>query len=130
MGLRRGLIADETGKLGSMGIAYGTQTHTQPYVYTNPTSNTIIRKTDLLYVLCNGSPSELGLTIALFDYTKKRRDAVSSVVFVFQVNDCSGKVKRGGRGEGKKFLFFPMFYVCFYLTIFKLSFRILFSFCI
>jgi hypothetical protein len=103
MGLRRGLIADKTGKLRAMGVAHGqAQTHSQPYVYTNPTSNTIIRSTDLLYVLCNGSPSELGLMIALFDYSKKRKEAVRCCV-------CWCRGRGGGGGRFVPFVIFQIF---------------------
>ena len=81
MGLRRGIVATDESKIESLGFD-PSKSHTQPYVYTNPTSSTLIRNTDLLYVLCHGAPQDYGLCIALFDYSKKRKETVSSYVNV------------------------------------------------
>ena len=81
MGLRRGVtIVDKSNKMFEM--AGLSESNNQPYVYTNPSPSTIVRSTDLLYVLCHGAPHELGLDIALFDYESKKgkKELASSVI--------------------------------------------------
>jgi len=99
MGLRRGVTVADPDQVFQSNV---DESNSQPYVYTNPSPSTIVRETDLLYVLCNGSPHELGLDIALFDYESKKskKDLAESVVAKLKTFKFGNSGK--GKNDGKK----------------------------
>ena len=96
MGLRRGVKGEAFSKVAHMGIG---SSNSQPYVYTNPSNNTLISSTDLLYVLCHGSPHELGLNIALFDYGVKQHEDKLTMSVLSKMKSIAGKADHRRRSS-------------------------------
>jgi hypothetical protein len=99
MGLRRGVTMADPNQPFQSGV---DESNSQPYVYTNPSPSTIVRETDLLYVLCNGNPHELGLDIALFDYESKKSKKVLAESVVAKLKTFKFGGGDGGGGGGSK----------------------------
>ncbi len=96
MGLRRGVKGEAFSKVAHMGVG---SSNSQPYVYTNPSNNTLIHGTDLLYVLCHGSPHELGLNIALFDYGVTQHESKLTLSVLSKMKSIAGKVDQRRRSS-------------------------------